>query len=42
MPSLTSGADMYVGEAQAEELVVEMLDKAMVDEVDEITDEKVE
>lgn len=24
---------MYIGEAQAKELVVEMLDKAMVDEV---------
>lgn len=41
MPSLTSGGERYVGEAQAEELVVEMLDKAMVDEVDETTGDEV-
>lgn len=32
---------MYVGEAQAEELVVEMLDKAMVDEEDGTTGDEV-
>lgn len=42
LPSLTSGGDRYVGEAQAGELVVEMLDKAMVDELDETTGDEVE